>query len=72
MIRLCPECKIELSKIIIADNINGGIVKSGLEYTLDDEIRTRALRGGMKNRSGIINGYLCTKCSRVLLYATKD
>lgn len=64
--RRCPDCSVELQPIILLDIAAHGQV-SGICYTAIDA--KRSAWTGLYPVKGTVNGFLCTECGRVLLYA---
>lgn len=68
--RTCPDCKLSLKRIELVDHQGGSSPHVGLAYVFDEKPRLSAFRGELTNRAGVVHGYLCPQCQRVLLYAT--
>ena len=67
--RTCPDCKTPLRRIQIVDHQGGAAARVGLAYLFDEAPKMGVWKAEVKNRAGDIHGYLCERCSRVLLYA---
>lgn len=73
--RLCPDCKTQLEAIKILDatagpngfgQYKGGALHIQLSYAAPESQPswfTRTIQ-----REGIVQGYICPKCARILLY----
>jgi len=72
MAHKCPDCDEELRKISLLDQISGAKVNVGIEYTLDEAPVNSMWSGRITNAAGVVHGWLCPRCSRVLLYATTE
>lgn len=67
--RSCPDCEEALTRISLVDQQGQGRTSVGLAFTADEEPRTSAWSGKLKNQAGTVQGWLCEGCSRVLMYA---
>jgi hypothetical protein len=65
--RQCPSCEVSLVPIKVVDRAQGPI-NVGFTYTIDDPKRS-AWSGAIKNSVGVVQGYLCPQCDRVLFFA---
>lgn len=75
-LRNCPDCKKELQPIQMIDSgagpnpagyPAGGAMHVQLSYAAPDAKPSWSL--GAIKREGIVRGYLCGQCGRILLYA---
>ena len=71
--RSCPDCQVPLLSIQIVDMMGQHGVTSGLTFlSKESEAQVSIFKTDVANRKGKVNGYLCNKCERVLLYAQFD
>ncbi|MCB9554498.1 MAG: hypothetical protein H6707_00245 [Deltaproteobacteria bacterium] len=68
--RACPQCSQPLVAINVVDQLGHGRL-GALTFTLDEAAKTSAWSGKVKNAEGVLKGYLCPSCDRVLFYAQR-
>lgn len=69
-VRLCPDCKTELTPIHVLDDVGRHGHRDGLMYALASA--KRSLWTGEYPMEGMLHGFLCRDCGRVLLYAERS
>jgi hypothetical protein len=68
-VRRCPDCQVGLARINVVDR--GARAYVGFDFTIDHEAPRLGPFDKVVNASGVVHGYLCPSCDRVLFYAAK-
>jgi hypothetical protein len=69
--RRCPDCKVELRRINVVDRGDSSKAYVGFDFTVDHEAPRMGAFDKVVNASGVVHGYLCPSCDRVLFYAAR-
>jgi hypothetical protein len=70
-VRRCPDCRAELARINVVDRGEHAKAFVGFDFTVDHEAPRVGAFDKVVNTSGVVHGWLCPGCDRVLFYAAK-
>jgi hypothetical protein len=70
-LRRCPDCRAPLRRINVVDRGEPSKAYVGFDFTVDHEAPRIGPLDKVVNASGVVHGYLCPSCDRVLFYAAK-
>jgi hypothetical protein len=69
-VRQCPDCKTDLTPIHVLDETGRNGQRDGLMYALASA--RRSIWTGQYPVQGMLHGFLCGECGRVLFYADRS